>query len=548
MRMLSARAAKVLRRRRMAGMKVAVFVSCCFQLVGCRMVPPQQTGGADSPAQVFAVVGRDVILRCDVPGLPDLLRVRTWEWLKEDGLKPALTVRGGVELKKDKEADYVNRTAPLVNRSMELRGVRLTDTAVYICRLSLEDRKTLETRVSLIVGEVSELSVAVHRSEDGGLVVLCEVHVRSLELTLEMLDDRGNTLQTQTQKWVGSDESRPVRVQEKVEPGGGNVTRICRWNVSEETEEKKVSVSGTAAAFVVMFSSGLDLHSLLLGFPDSSTSSGCSVLLSCLPLVIYSLLVTLAVGVFFGVKHRKRLPELWRKVTALTATAQRVPHEDEDEHFTEYRNLNQMTTTGISERTARGNNLTRGGELVLGAEGSRMLAEKDLRDMSKYRNQILNVGRKLHLHPALIAAMISKQSNAGRQLHPDGRGKHDDNCYGLMQINRNFHAVKGEPFSEDHIDEGATYLIHLIKTVSSWRPAWSREQHLKGEFELLFSELRVHGAEAPLCSGALVCYMVGLERERLNYPGDLDEQTPTQDFANDVIGRAQFYAQNQYTS
>ncbi|XP_024144407.1 uncharacterized protein LOC112156385 isoform X2 [Oryzias melastigma] len=501
MRMLSARAAKVLRRRRMAGMKVAVFVSCCFQLVGCRMVPPQQTGGADSPAQVFAVVGRDVVLRCDVPGLPDLLRVRTWEWLKEDGLKPALAVRGGVELKKDKEADYVNRTAPLVNRSMELRGVRLTDTAVYICRLSLEDRRTLETRVSLIVGEVSELSVAVHRSEDGGLVVLCEVHVRSLELTLVMLDDRGNTLQTQTQKWVGPDESRPVRVQEKVEPGRENVTRICRWNVSEETEEKKVSVS------------------------DSSTSSGCSVLLSCLPLVIYSLLVTLAVGVFFGVKHRKRLPELWRKVTALTTTAQRVPYEDE--HFTEYRNLDQMTTTGISERTARGNNLTRGGELVLGAEGSRMLAEKDLRDMSKYRNQILNVGRKLHLHPALIAAMISKQSNAGRQLHPDGRGKHDDNCYGLMQINRNFHAVKGEPFSEDHIDEGATYLIHLIKTVSSWRPAWSREQHLKG---------------------ALVCYMVGLERERLNYPGDLDEQTPTQDFANDVIGRAQFYAQNQYTS
>lgn len=73
----------------------------------------------------------------------------------------------------------------------------------------------------LCAGEVSELSVAVHRSEDGGLVVLCEVHVRSLELTLEMLDDRGNTLQTQTQKWVGPEESRPVRVQEKVEPGGG---------------------------------------------------------------------------------------------------------------------------------------------------------------------------------------------------------------------------------------------------------------------------------------------------------------------------------------
>lgn len=42
--------------------------------------------------------------------------------------------------------------------------------------------------------------------------------------------------------------------------------------------------------------------------------------------------------------------------------------------------------------------------------------------------------------------------------------------------------MKGEPFSEDHIDEGSTYLIHLIKTVTNWRPDWSREQHLKGQF------------------------------------------------------------------
>ncbi|RVE60879.1 hypothetical protein OJAV_G00185400 [Oryzias javanicus] len=487
----------------MAGMKVAVFVSCCFQLLACMTVPPPQTaGGADPPAQVFAVAGRDVVLRCDVPGLPGLLRVRTWEWLKEDGLKPALTVRGDVELKKDKEAGYVNRTAPSVNRSMELRGVRLTDAAVYVCRLYLEDRRTLETRVSLMVGEVSELSVTVRRSEDGELVVLCEVYVRSLELTLAMLDDGGNTLQTQTQKWVGPDESRPVRVQEKVEPGGENVTRICRWTVSEETEEQKVTVS------------------------DRSSSSGCSVFLSCLSLAIYSVLLTFSVGIFFVVKKRKRLPELWRKLTALISTSQRVPTEDENEHFTEYRNLHQMSTTGISELTPKANELlllTRG---VLGVDGSKLLAEQDLKEMSKYRNQILNVARKLHLHPALIAAIISKQSNAGRQLRPDGRGKYDENCFGLMQINRNFHAVKGEPFSEDHIDEGATHLIHLIKTVSSWKPAWSREQHLKG---------------------ALVCYMVGLERERLDDQRDLDEQTPTRDFANDVIARAQFYAQNRYT-
>lgn len=34
------------------------------------------------------------------------------------------------------------------------------------------------------------------------------------------------------------------------------------------------------------------------------------------------------------------------------------------------------------------------GDLVLGVEGSEILAKKDLKPMSKYRNQIINVGRK----------------------------------------------------------------------------------------------------------------------------------------------------------
>uniref|UniRef100_H2LA38 Lysozyme g n=2 Tax=Oryzias latipes TaxID=8090 RepID=H2LA38_ORYLA len=237
------------------------------------------------------------------------------------------------------------------------------------------------------------------------------------------------------------------------------------------------------------------------------------------------MLLIFCVGCFLVVQKRKLLSGLWRKMTALTAGSQRAATEEEEEHFTEYRNLEEMRTTGVSAVTATANNLTREGDLVLGVEGSEILAKKDLKPMSKYRNQIMNVGRKLRLHPALIAAMISKQSNAGQQLKPDGHGMHDANSYGLMQINRKFHAVKGEPFSEDHIDEGSTYLIHLIKTVTNWRPDWSREQHLKG---------------------ALVCYMVGLEKEKLNYDGELDQQTPTRDFANDVIARAQFYAENGF--
>ncbi|XP_004079616.1 uncharacterized protein LOC101156609 isoform X1 [Oryzias latipes] len=486
----------------MSGRTVALFLSCCLQLSGCRRIPPKRTaGGADSPVQAFAVAGRDVVLRCDVPGLHGASGVRTWEWSKDDGgqLKTALAVRGGVELMRDKEAGYVDRTAPLVNRSMELRGVRLTDTGLYVCKSFLDDGRTLDTRVSLIVGEVSELSVIVSRSEDGGLDVLCEVRVRGLELTLTVLDHGGNALHAQTQAWDGPDHAHHVRVQRRVEPTGENVTLTCRWNVSGEAEQKKVTVS------------------------DRSTSAGCSAPLGICCCV--SMLLIFCVGCFLVVQKRKLLSGLWRKMTALTAGSQRAATEEEEEHFTEYRNLEEMRTTGVSAVTATANNLTREGDLVLGVEGSEILAKKDLKPMSKYRNQIMNVGRKLRLHPALIAAMISKQSNAGQQLKPDGHGMHDANSYGLMQINRKFHAVKGEPFSEDHIDEGSTYLIHLIKTVTNWRPDWSREQHLKG---------------------ALVCYMVGLEKEKLNYDGELDQQTPTRDFANDVIARAQFYAENGF--
>uniref|UniRef100_A0A8C7XKQ6 Lysozyme g n=1 Tax=Oryzias sinensis TaxID=183150 RepID=A0A8C7XKQ6_9TELE len=176
---------------------------------------------------------------------------------------------------------------------------------------------------------------------------------------------------------------------------------------------------------------------------------------------------------------------------------------------TEYRNLEEMRTTGVSAATATANNLT---HLVLGVEGSEMLAKKDLKPMSKYRNQIMNVGRKLRLHPALIAAMISKQSNAGQQLKPDGHGMHDANSYGLMQVG--------------------------VVTVS--------RLHLPDPPHQDRDQLEGPAAEAPLCPGALVCYMVGLEKEKLEHDGELDQQTPTQDFANDVIARAQFYAQNGF--
>lgn len=44
------------------------------------------------------------------------------------------------------------------------------------------------------------------------------------------------------------------------------------------------------------------------------------------------------------------------------------------------------------------------------------------------------VSRRLDVHPALIAAIISRQSQAGTSLRADGFGQFDPNCFGLMQV------------------------------------------------------------------------------------------------------------------
>uniref|UniRef100_A0A3P9PKF0 Lysozyme g n=1 Tax=Poecilia reticulata TaxID=8081 RepID=A0A3P9PKF0_POERE len=176
----------------------------------------------------------------------------------------------------------------------------------------------------------------------------------------------------------------------------------------------------------------------------------------------------------------------------------------------EYRNLSQMTTTGASKITKERN-----------IDMSKTLAEQDLELMSKYKTDIKSVGKALRLHPALIAAIISKQSRAGGTLDCKGYGKLDSVCFGLMQvcIHKDHHELKGTAFSREHIEQGSTCLIHLIKDMKNRKPDWSEEMQLKGE---------------------------ELTRVPLAQPDHLDSETRTKDFSNDVIARAQFFQQKGY--
>ncbi|XP_073677250.1 lysozyme g-like [Garra rufa] len=92
-----------------------------------------------------------------------------------------------------------------------------------------------------------------------------------------------------------------------------------------------------------------------------------------------------------------------------------------------YGNIMKINTTGASQETANQDRLT-----VNGVEASRKLAETDLVRMNNYKSVITKVGRAKQMDPAVIAAIISRQSRAGNVLE-GGWGDHG-NAFGLMQV------------------------------------------------------------------------------------------------------------------
>uniref|UniRef100_A0A8B9R3X7 Lysozyme g n=1 Tax=Astyanax mexicanus TaxID=7994 RepID=A0A8B9R3X7_ASTMX len=76
-----------------------------------------------------------------------------------------------------------------------------------------------------------------------------------------------------------------------------------------------------------------------------------------------------------------------------------------------YGDITKVPTTGASEKTARQDKLT-----VKGVEASNKLAETDLKKMDQYKSIITKVGHAKQMDPAVIAAIISRESRAGAAL------------------------------------------------------------------------------------------------------------------------------------
>ncbi|XP_016426377.1 lysozyme g-like [Sinocyclocheilus rhinocerous] len=181
-----------------------------------------------------------------------------------------------------------------------------------------------------------------------------------------------------------------------------------------------------------------------------------------------------------------------------------------------YGNIMKIDTTGASQATANQDRLN-----VNGVEASKKLAETDLARMENYKSMITKVGKAKLMDPAVIAAIISRESRAGAALE-GGWGDHG-NAFGLMQVDRRYHTPVGAWDSEQHIAQATEILISFIKEIKARFPMWSQEQCFKG---------------------GISAYNAGVST--VSSYKNIDARTTGQDYSNDVVARAQYFKSKGY--
>uniref|UniRef100_A0A8C1ULD5 Lysozyme g n=1 Tax=Cyprinus carpio TaxID=7962 RepID=A0A8C1ULD5_CYPCA len=181
-----------------------------------------------------------------------------------------------------------------------------------------------------------------------------------------------------------------------------------------------------------------------------------------------------------------------------------------------YGDIMKIDTTGASEVTAKQDKLT-----VKGVEASNKLAEHDLARMEQYKSKIIKVGRAKQMDPAVIAAIISRESRAGAVLK-DGWGDHG-NGFGLMQVDKRYHKLEGTWDSEEHLTQGTEILIGSINGIRAKFPQWTKEQWFKG---------------------GISAYNAGVST--VSSYENIDARTTGKDYSNDVVARAQWFKSKGY--
>ncbi|XP_033945552.1 lysozyme g-like [Pseudochaenichthys georgianus] len=185
-----------------------------------------------------------------------------------------------------------------------------------------------------------------------------------------------------------------------------------------------------------------------------------------------------------------------------------------------YASVMRVETSGASWSTSQQDRLG-----CTGVAASHTMAQTDSGRMAKYRSKINSVGGQSGIEPALIAAIISRESRAGNALQ-NGWGDHG-NAWGLMQVDVNpnggGHTARGSWDSEEHLSQATGILVHFIDRISTKFPSWSSEQKLKG---------------------GIAAYNMG--DGKVHSYDSVDANTTGKDYSNDVVARAQWYKRNGF--
>ncbi|XP_019631534.1 PREDICTED: teneurin-3-like isoform X1 [Branchiostoma belcheri] len=185
----------------------------------------------------------------------------------------------------------------------------------------------------------------------------------------------------------------------------------------------------------------------------------------------------------------------------------------------EYGDITKVDATGASKTTAKQDKLK-----IEGPAASQKMAKTDQKNVDKYKDIIMEVAKEKNIDPAIIAAIISRETRGGTQLKQDGFGRYDENGFGIMQVDKRYHTPVGEPRSIEHVRQATDILVESIKGIQRKFPDWTTEQQLKG---------------------GISAYNGGLGNVR-TYEG-MDIGTPGNDYANDTVERAKWYKQNGYS-
>ncbi|XP_071106092.1 glycine, glutamate and proline-rich protein-like [Haliotis cracherodii] len=183
--------------------------------------------------------------------------------------------------------------------------------------------------------------------------------------------------------------------------------------------------------------------------------------------------------------------------------------------LTYYGDITKINPKGASTKTSLQDQLK-----VSGVAASQSLVAADLAELGKLKNIIVKVGESLNISPALIAAIASRESRAGRLIKSTQGYGDGGNGYGIMQCDINTSGVDWKKHawdSEGHIKQAIQdVLIPKITGVQNKHPNWTKEQQLQG---------------------GIAAYNFGVKN--VQTVAGTDVGTTGDDYSNDVIARAQ---------